>query len=330
MDNRVYEQRGLRWRDVRTGILGVAGIAVLVWLALVIGENNGMFTSVESVTLFTTDVNGLVEGNQVTISGRKVGTVERLEIAERGEVAGVMVHLGIRSEYFDLLTVDSRAVVKSLGVLGDKFVDLIRGHGRPLTPGGEIAMTSEPGIEELTASGLRTLDNVNRLGEQLAIIAERINRGDGTVGRLLATDDLGRSVEGVVDDVDRALSAVNTTLVRLERGNGLVPRLLNDPSMAARTDAVLGGLQQVVTDLRTGHGTLGKLIASDSLYTAISSLTRRVDSVTARLNNPTGSLGKLSDDPALYDNLNLGLRSLDSLLRDLKSHPERYVRVSVF
>ena len=56
----------------------------------------------------------------------------------------------------------------------------------------------------------------------------------------------------------------------------------------------------------------------------------KTESLISKLNNEKGTLGQLSSNPALYNNLSRTLSSLDSLLVDLKSHPKRYVKFSLF
>ncbi len=330
MDNSIYTQKGLRWRDVRTGVVVTLGIGIMAWLALVIGENNGMFAGVESVTFFATDVKGLVEGNQVTISGKKVGTVDHIELAERGDTTGVRVTLGLRREYIHILTTRSKAVVRSLGVLGDKYVDIMRAPGDPLLPGAEIAISTEPGFEELTTSGLRVLNRVDSLGLELATMAGRINQGEGTLGRLLRSNDIADRVDDLLRRTDGTIASLRQTVDRLRDGKGVVPRLLNDPTLAVRVADVVSTLSAFTSDLRDRKGTLGRLMADDTLYATVVSVARRMDALARKLGDSDGTLSRLTSDPALYDNINRNLLSLDSLVRDIKSNPGRYVRVTVF
>jgi len=48
------------------------------------------------------------------------------------------------------------------------------------------------------------------------------------------------------------------------------------------------------------------------------------------VNNPNGTIGALLNERKLYDELRQTNRSLTTLLDDLKTHPKRYVNVSVF
>ena len=56
----------------------------------------------------------------------------------------------------------------------------------------------------------------------------------------------------------------------------------------------------------------------------------KAEQLITKLNNDKGSLGQLSSNPLLYNNLSRTLSSLDSVLVDLKAHPGRYVKLSLF
>ena len=52
--------------------------------------------------------------------------------------------------------------------------------------------------------------------------------------------------------------------------------------------------------------------------------------ITDKLQTSDSSLGMLLNDPALYESLNKTVASLDSLITDVKAHPKRYLKFSVF
>jgi phospholipid/cholesterol/gamma-HCH transport system substrate-binding protein len=56
----------------------------------------------------------------------------------------------------------------------------------------------------------------------------------------------------------------------------------------------------------------------------------RLNGVMNKLDSKEGSLGMLMNDKTLYNNLNNTVRSANILIDDLKTHPKRYVNVSVF
>jgi phospholipid/cholesterol/gamma-HCH transport system substrate-binding protein len=63
---------------------------------------------------------------------------------------------------------------------------------------------------------------------------------------------------------------------------------------------------------------------------ALERTSRNLDIVTSRIANGEGTLGRLSAQDSLYTQIDKTVQSLDRLLLDLRYHPERYVRLSVF
>jgi phospholipid/cholesterol/gamma-HCH transport system substrate-binding protein len=253
----------------------------------------------------------------VSISGKKVGTITAMHFTSRNDTSGVTIDLDIRDEFFGLITSDSRAVIKSLGVLGDKYIDIVLGRSQqPLKNDDFLPAAMEPGVEELTASALKTMS-------EIASVSEKINRGEGTIGRLISSTELSDRLVG-------AASGFEEISKRLLHGPGPVATLLNDDSLAHRMKTGINDLSMLAASLRSGQGTLGKLFMDESLYQSLASFSRRSDSLMARLNDPRGSIGRLTRDAEFYTNVNRTLASLDSLLVDLKQNPGRYVKVSLF
>lgn len=308
---------GTGWRNLRTGILFFFGLLLAAWLGLFIGKNTGILSRHDKALLFVPDIKGLTEGNMVSISGKKVGTVDNMTLVQRNDTSGVLIELKIRSEYFGLITKDSKATIRAIGVLGDKYIDITLGRSREmLSDGGFLDAGIAPGLEELTESALKTMDSFEEM-------SAKINRGEGTIGKLISSDELSTKLLKTASNLEAATNKITT-------GKGLAARLVNDEELSARVSAMVTDLSDLSGSLKAGKGSLGKLMVDESFYNHLHSIAERSDSLLNRLNNPQGSIGKLSRDARLYDNLNQTIISLDSLLRDLKQNPGRYVKVSLF
>jgi phospholipid/cholesterol/gamma-HCH transport system substrate-binding protein len=55
-----------------------------------------------------------------------------------------------------------------------------------------------------------------------------------------------------------------------------------------------------------------------------------LNGVIKKIDSKEGSLGLLVNDKTLYNNLTNTVRSANILMDDLKTHPKRYVNISVF
>ena len=321
----------IRWRDLSTGILFLVGLVLVGVLGLVINKNTDLLVSPRVVKIFLKDTRGLARGNSVTISGMKVGTVGEMAFTRREGVAGVVAELEIRAEHFPMITPDAVVHVRSMGMLGDKFVDIERGEGtRGVDDGAYLTAAFEPGLEDLTASALATMTKVDRLTGELVETTRQINNGEGTLGRLVTSDELGERLLGTVDRFRDIATNFST-------GKGVLARLMNDEQMSGRMVALMENVSSMTstvdglaTSLKQGKGTLGRLMSDETFYTNVAGLTLRADSILTLLSDPNGTLGRLSKDPLVYENLNRSIVSIDSLITDLKANPGRYVKLSLF
>lgn len=313
----VLTSGGVQWRNLRTGILFTLGIAVMAVLALVIGKNTSALSKKVTYKLFVTDIGGLAENNLVSVAGKKVGTVLALDFASPNDTTiGVEVTLLINQEYAYLFREGSRATITGRGVLGDKLVAVVPGHGKPLASGSYLEYEPSTGLETVLGSVAHTIDSVN-------VLLSKINRGEGTLGKLLTSEELLQRLNQTVANLERATAS-------LTQGEGLVPRLLNDRSLASKMESITRNLDDISLSLKKGDGSLGKFLVDDSFYKNLNAVTQRLDTLLTRLDNPNGTLGKLTSDAALYKNLNSTAAALDSLLNDLRKNPSRYVTIRVF
>lgn len=308
---------GIGWRNLRTGILFVAGIILAGILGLIVGKNTSLLARHDTAYLFLSDIKGLAEGNMVAISGKKIGVVKALDFEQRIDTSGVRVTLDIVDEFFGLITSDSKATIRALGVLGDKYIELTLGRSQvKLKDGGYLAVSMDPGLDDLTSSAIKTMNTIQEL-------SSKINKGEGSLGKLITTNELS-------EKVIKTMSNIETMTNKFSHGSGLLATLINDEALAKRVASLITNLSDVSASLREGKGSLGKLMVDESFYNNLSSLAKRTDSLLAKLSTSEGTLGKFANDPAVYDNLNRSILSLDSLLIDLKQNPDRYLTVKVF
>jgi len=304
------------WKDLKTGILFVFGLGLFAVLGLVIGKNTSLLTGLTKVYIFVEDLQSLAQNNFVAVSGKKVGTVTDMSFKTKNDMPGVVVQLSIRTEFIDMISKNSEARIKSLGVLGDKYVDISPGYGSSIEEGDFLKVVHEPSIDEISGVALDMMSNLNQ-------ILQKLNQGEGTIGKLLTTTEL-------LDKLDRTVSNLERTTNTLTNGNGLVAKMLTDDHMANKVTSMVENLNDVSLALKDGKGSLGKLMVDDSFYNNLNAVSKRADALLTHLDNPNGTLGKLANDPALYTNLNRTVNSLDSLIVDLKQNPSRYVKLSLF
>ena len=286
----------LKWSDLRTGIFFILGIGFAAYIGLVIGKNTNLFSGITTVKILSRDVQSLAENNFVSVSGKKIGTVSKMNFVTHNDSLYVVADLRLKQEYAVLVTKDSKATIKSLGVLGDKYVDIKTGKGPPVKEGDFITLYSEDGLANIASKASQTFEKINTM-------LDKLNSGKGMAGRLISDEKMGTDLAETISSLKTTTAELSSLSKKASHGNGLLPKLLNDKGLAKNTEETIEHLN---------------LTAS------------KAEQLITKLNNDKGSLGQLSSNPVLYNNLTHTLSSLDSVLVDLKSHPGRYVKLSLF
>jgi phospholipid/cholesterol/gamma-HCH transport system substrate-binding protein len=290
------------------GLFMIAVLALLGYFTIVISGVDILSGRGRTVLKIAFDqVGGLKEHDNVMYRGTKVGTVDEIKVTPSNLVVTVEIDAGV------VLRENCRISVCNLSMLGGNYLLLEEGDGMIAdtaavfhgeTPSDWMRDVSRiaKNLNELAAMPelMSIITNIESVSSSAKIIAGRLERGEGTVGRLLAADDtLYRDSQCVVSNANRLLMNLDVTACRLRNGEGTVGRLLaedtlyrdlNDAVSAFRktcesfdgktvmesADRLLGNLNVVAERLRNGEGTVGRLLKDDGMYREVDGLIRDV------------------------------------------------------
>ncbi|HWM72510.1 MAG TPA: MCE family protein [Nocardioides sp.] len=197
---------------IRLGIFAVVSILITGMLVAIMG-GFGFGSQKEYKALFTS-ASELTAGDDVRIAGVIVGQIKKVEIHRRTQA---MVTFEVKEDV--PLTTDSRANIRFLNLIGDRYMSLSEGNdgARPLKPDSTIGIDhTEPSLNltELFA-GFQPLfaalrpEDVNKLSLNLV----RVMQGEGgTVQELLANT---ASLTNSLADRDELIGEVITNLSTL-------------------------------------------------------------------------------------------------------------------
>ena len=360
--------------EVSVGVFMVSVLALLVYFTVVISGVDIMLGRAKTVARIAfTDVGGLKERDNVVYRGMKVGVVERIELAP----TNVMVTIEVDSDV--VLRDTSRASVSALSLLGGNYLLLEEGTGE-VRPLATTVFRGDPAIDwmrdlgriasslnEIMAQGTfkNIVSNFENTAENVSKIVARVERGEGTAGKLLSNDDTvyrdlkdavasaKRAVDGaektfesaqktfdhaasVAERIDRGegtlgkLTSTNdvvyadlrTTLAnaaaisgRIEKGEGMLGRL------TAKDDALWCDLTNAVANVRTtteklkaGEGLLGRAFNDAALAEDAAQLVANLKTVAERLEKGEGTLGKLTKESEMYDEVNAVIKDVRQII----------------
>lgn len=311
-----------QWRNLSTGLFFLLSIGILTAGLLIVGTNQNLFSSVYRLKIYLPDTQTLAKGTSVTLSGIEIGVIEAISLdTYKGENA-VRIDLRLKREYQPRITTGSKAIVKSIGVLGDKFLEITLGKAseEPLADGAEIpcepAIDYDKLIKDVSNSFVSSLHRIES-------ILNEVEAGRGTLGAIVRDSTIAERLSGSLD-------ALETNLRAIERRQGTLGRLIYDPKLYDALSATSERLASAAAKIDSGEGTLGRLIGDSTLYVSAAGAAAGLDTTMARVTAGHGSLGKALNDSTAYDELHRAITDLRTLLQDMQANPGRYVKFSVF
>lgn len=313
--------------EVVVGVFMVAVLALLVYFTVVISGVDVLFGREKALARIAfTDVGGLKERDNVVYRGMKVGIVEKIELAPTNVMVTVLVDRDV------VLRETCQASVSTLSLLGGNYLLLEEGAGA-VQPLATTVFRGDPPIdwvrdlgkiagslnEVLNDGSFRSIvSNFEATAENVNKIVARVERGEGTAGRLLSRDDtvyqdLREAVAGAkraVGDAEKTFDGARKTFdhaaavaERLDRGEGTLGRLLSkDDAVYADLKQTLANAAAISARIERGEGTLGRLTAKDdALWGDLTNAVANVRAATAKLKSGEGLLGRAFNDAALAD-----------------------------
>jgi phospholipid/cholesterol/gamma-HCH transport system substrate-binding protein len=288
----------------------VVGIFILlifigVGLFTIVLSKDYWFRDVYKVQAHFDDVMGLRDGDSVVVRGMKVGNVNEILLKTNSVVVTMLLesNIEIREGY-------SIRIMPS-SVLGGQYLHIDQGPfgSKPLpqdmlfdgqTPPdlmNEAALLVNELRERLFDGGI--VDDLERTTKGFRLVVERIESGQGTIGKLLSDDDT------LYSDIVDTMETVSGFAKRIESGEGTLGKLFSEDTtiydnLLASTEA----LATVMKQLEDGKGTLGKLLSEDdSLYTDLHDTVKSLKTVAQKIERGEGLLGKLTNDEQLYTDI---------------------------
>lgn len=284
---------------VKVGIFGTLGLLLLGYFILRIEDWNPFDTGGRVVDAAFASVAGLNDRAPVRVAGVRVGQVDGIELRGRDAV----VHLRLDQDVG--LTTEARARIASLGMLGDKYVDLTPGpvDGEPLPEGAVIPGEAAPGFDDAMARLDEVATSVVNLTEPLA--GGITGTGPDTpLSRLIENLEATSAQIRMLVEANR--EQVGATVANFQSLSATLDREL--PRLAEQLTTLLADIQGVVAENRDELSASAENIATltEGLKASVDDINR----ISGRLADGEGSLGKLLTSDELHDEL---VTTLDSV-----------------
>ena len=328
-------------REIRVGLVILAAMVVLAAGIFLIGSKNNLFSRKTRYYVEFSSVSGLKPGSPVQLDGVDVGAIEKVVLSENPQKQDIRVWIRVERDYTGRLRgpadpkalvdgqVASRARIKTLGLLGDKFIDINSGSAEypPIPEEGAILAAQPTNVDALIASGEDVMDNVVVITHSLNSILGRMERGEGLLGQLTSDNPEGKRLMTSLADASDSLQRIALTV---EKGQGPIPRLLNDRAMADQIAQSLDRFQGLLDQAQHGPGLLPGLLNDPSsraefneTLAALHQVARDLQGFTADLESSDALLPRLVKDKEYGREVTEQLRQFVKNLNDVSAKLDR-------
>ncbi len=300
--------------SARVGLFFLIGVA-LVWVTFeTLGGKSLSRKNAYTLTAQFSNLKELKAGDEVRMAGVKIGAVSGTQLNGRQAEAVLLIMEHVQ------VARDATATIAMAGLLGSNYVSIDLGteaagflaDGDRIIAGdtpdlntvisqmGDIGMKIDQALGQFTgamggANGGGLLDKVDQLVEDnrtrvgditanLQEITAKVNRGEGTLGRLINDEAGYNELVAAVDEIKGAAAEARTfmgnaqgLIDQVKSGQGTLGTLLYDEEAGANIKLVAQNLRELSDKLNKGEGTLGRLINDDSLFLEAQGTLRKVD-----------------------------------------------------
>ncbi len=313
----------ITWEQVRVVSVTLVALLILVFGGYKLAKAANLLGRKYELVAFVPSANGLRVGGAVTVAGQLAGSVKRIDFlpVDNDTTRNLRLVVEVDEDVQQQVRGDSRARLRTQGLLGDRIFDISPGTARTgyLRANDTIVVAPSVEYDQIIQQASGAVGDVVGLTHDLRGITGGIVAGEGTIGQLVTN-------RGLYDTLNGTLSRTNALLVRMQNPNGTIGRLMTDPVLYNNLTRTTASLDSLVGQVASSNGTLGKLLRDDTLYAQLVSVTASADSIAKLMTRGNGIVPRLLNDQATYDALNKSLVELNAILEDVRRNPQKYTK----
>ncbi len=317
--------------EFKVGLLAIATIVAIVFMSFKITSNQSGFGSYVTYRTIVKDASGIFPKTPIKVAGISAGRISSIEL--QGNTALITFEILKQIK----ITKNSKLRIKSVGFLGDKYLEIYIGDSPDLLAKMDFIDSEEAaGMETLIKDASEVLtdvkDIVKALKESLA--------PDGQVSpfkKILAdvqelvenTKEATLTLRNVVDGNEKKFNALVENLesfsyelaYQADKGNSdSVMAEIKD--VLANTKKITQDLSSIVADVKLGKGSVGKLLVEDEIADQVKNTLSSVQKLV-------GKADALRTELSVFTGANTeGIAESEVALRIFPS-PERYYHLGI-
>lgn len=290
--------------EAKVGLLVLVGSVVLLYMTFAVGKYQ--FGEKKGYVLQAAfdSVAGLDEKSAVRMAGVKIGAVEKVELADSRAKITMRIQPGVQIKR------GSQATIKTLGLLGEKYVEFVPAQQAQQPSSGEQGYYKQGDVIQSTVSPA----DVDKLISQLSSVSDDIKQVTGSLSKVFGTDRGAQSMEDILNDLRQTTAnikdfshtlrsdgselvmrlnelAANLNGVVGENRDNLKVTMENVREASKSAELALASIEETTRKIERGEGTIGKLVNNDSMYNNIDTAAKGISDYTSRVERIKTTIG---------------------------------------
>ncbi len=297
-------------KEVKIGLLITGALFIFIWGVNYL-KGTDIFT--KHIVFYSKfdNTSGLIETNPISISGVKVGHVDKMFLHPDG--SGKVVVKCIVEKQIEIPE-NSTARLFSSSIVGSRQIEILLGDSEKLLSSGDTLRSSfKPSLEQELSNHLLPLKGKI---ESVVVKADTILNEMS----LIFTTENRENISSSIANLQKSMQSIEQLTYIADT------TFLNSSVKIAN---IINNFESMSEDMATLSDSLQKANIAETMENANKSL-ESFSKVMKKIEDGEGSAGMLVQDDSLYYNLSRSSHELELLLEDIRKNPSRYFNISVF
>jgi len=311
-------------KEFLTGFVAILTLLGFYWgLNFLKGED--IFSKDRKFTVIYNKISGLNVSNPVVVNGYKIGRVSDLHFQENDPKAHIVVEIQIKSD----ITIPKNSIARiNSDFLGVNTIEIELGDANvPLETGDTLKGLIASSLQEEFSQQLLPF---KVKAEKMMASMDSVLEGFRYIFNRETQDNLGNAIKSIYVTFDNLESASHEmSLMMAEERTRFRTLMDHANSIAANLDTNSTEIDNILNNFSNISDSLAKVDFARTMADVDKALVSFTN-ITDKINRGEGTIGQLVQNDTLYFELEAASRELNQLLEDMKLHPNRYVKVSVF
>lgn len=310
----------------RVGLVIAVALAIACFAIFSIGHGTRIFKRTDIIEAHFHRINGLQTGAPVELAGVNIGAVDSISFPPDPRTDYVVVKMWIADTYLPRVRADALAEINTMGLLGDKFIEITGGNPESAPLGsGQVLAAQDPIDYQALLQRQGTSDmvaNMIEISQSLRSILDAIDKGHGILAQIVRDGQNGQpqqlslaEIRQTFDNMNKLATEMDAMLVKVNRGQGLAgamfsdktngQQLLNEVRTAAASMQTTSQKFNLLIDrFNQGNGAVQRLLNdqkyANELLNNLQTSLNDMRQILQKINQGQGSVGLAVNDPSLY------------------------------